>query len=126
MHLLHALERFTRRPVEARADALDCDVKLFGADAWPEAATAAVMLAGYLDDALTDADLDEALAHLQTLHSAGVVDDDQWKATIDEVISARISDLEEQGAFDNESSPDRPVIGLDFKRVEAGPMDGDE
>ncbi len=99
MHLLHSLAMFERRSVESRADVFDVQVTIHDRDAWSEAATAAVMLAGYLDDAVTDADLDEALQHFQLLSSAEVVSNDQWRQTIDEVISTAMADLEEQGAF---------------------------
>ena len=100
MHLLQALDRFYQRPVESRADVLDIEATLYGRDCWPEFATACVLLSGYLgDEALTDAELDEALAHFQTLHSAGVVSDDDWRQAANEVITAKIADLEEQGVF---------------------------
>lgn len=104
MEILTALEMFERRPLESREDVLDVSVSIHGGDAWSEAATAAVMLAGFLDDALTDADLDEGCAHFQSLHSAGIISTDQWRETIDEVISAKLADLEEQGLLEMDSA----------------------
>jgi hypothetical protein len=47
-----------------------------------------VQLAGCLDDAITDADLDEGLEHFQYLLSDGIVTQDQWHAEMLEVIDA--------------------------------------
>ena len=57
-------------------------------DCWPAAATAAVMLAGCLEDACTDADLDEALDHFGYLVRDGIVDAPAWKERTAEVIDA--------------------------------------
>jgi hypothetical protein len=44
-------------------------------DAWPELATALASLSGWLDDAKTDAELDEAIGHGRSLLDAGILDE---------------------------------------------------
>lgn len=83
MDRLTAHARFDRR--EDRS-ALPADIEVNGLDAWPSGAVAAVELAGHLDDATTDADLDAGLEHFSTLLSMGVMDDDQWKAVAFEIL----------------------------------------
>lgn len=100
MHLLTALAMFERCPVESRADVLDVDVTIHGLDAWSEAAVSSIMLAGCLDDALTWDDLKDGCAQFQLLNSAGIVSIEQWRETIDEVISTKMADLEEQGLLE--------------------------
>jgi hypothetical protein len=68
--LLAARDPFTGR------GAFPHDVTLDGGpDAWPACATAACRLAGGLEDAQTDADLDELLEHYEALTSMGVKTD---------------------------------------------------
>jgi hypothetical protein len=60
--------------------ALPADCTIEGMDAWPAAATAAVAMAGYLDDAQSDQDLDDGLEHFQTLcRIGGIIDADTWR-----------------------------------------------
>jgi hypothetical protein len=54
------------------------------ADVWPAVATAAVDLAGYLDDAETNEDLDEGIRQFESYCSMGVLHDNQLEpATLD-------------------------------------------
>jgi hypothetical protein len=89
MHLLTAHELFCQR---TSRDALpgDCLLNVNGnqVDAWPAAAVAACDLAGCLEDAQTDADLDDGLAHFQTLLSAEIVTGEQWREEIGRVVAA--------------------------------------
>jgi|GEM_PF-4454282 len=89
MDILTAHEMLAKRQDRS---ALDCDVSLncpLGpCDAWPAAATAAVALSGCLEDAATDADLDEGLAHFQYLWTDGIVTQEQWDAEMIAVIDA--------------------------------------
>lgn len=63
-------------------------MELDGVDAWPEMAVAAVALSGCLDDARTDEDLDEGLAHFRSLMEIGVFDADALKRETLHVIAA--------------------------------------
>jgi hypothetical protein len=51
----------------------DCELELV--DAWPEVATALASLSGWLDDASTDNDLDEAIGQGRSLLDAGILDE---------------------------------------------------
>jgi hypothetical protein len=87
MDVLTAHELFAQRTDRS---ALDCDVELncpLGpSDAWPAGATAAVQLAGCLDNAATDADLDEGLEHFQYLFNDSIVTQEQWDDATYQVI----------------------------------------
>lgn len=67
MNALETLERFGTRGTR---EVFDLEIGLRGVDAWPEAMVAAVNLAGYLDDAQTDDDLNESVEHFKSLWSA--------------------------------------------------------
>jgi predicted protein tyrosine phosphatase len=68
--------------------ALPCHCLIGGMDAWPAAATAAVALAGYLDDAQSDQDLDDGLEHFQTLcRIGGIIDAESWQRETGNVIA---------------------------------------
>ena len=96
MTVFDAFLRLGARPIESRADVFDVEVSLHGEDYWPEAATAAVSLAGCLDDAKTDADLDEGLRHFQTLHSIEIpaVEDKAWFLEIAAVVEEVCREIE--------------------------------
>lgn len=100
MTTLEAFLMLRSRPIESRADVFDIEVSLHGEDYWPEAATAAVSLAGFLDDAKTDGDLDEALRHFQMIHSAEIpaVETEAWFREIAEVIEAVCREIESRDA----------------------------
>lgn len=95
MEMLRAVEMLSARAPHQR-EAFDVDARLYGADCWAEVATAAAMLSGMLDDATTDAELDEALAYFQTLHSCGVLSTEQLRETTNEVIAVLLAECEEQ------------------------------
>jgi hypothetical protein len=67
-----------------------------GEDCWPALATAAVSIAGYLDDATTNAELDEGLAHFQTLCSAGILEEAAILAATRDVMDAVIEWIDGQ------------------------------
>ena len=94
MTAYQALLRLGSRPVESRADVFDVEVSFRGEDYWPEAAVAAVSLAGYLEDAKTDADLDEGLAHFQTCHSAEILETEAWFREIAIVVKEVCREIE--------------------------------
>lgn len=96
MTVYEAFLKLQARPVESRADVFDVEVTLRGEDYWPEAAVAAVSLAGYLEDAKDDSDLDEALRHFQMLHSAEIpaVEDEAWFREIAEVVEGVCREIE--------------------------------
>lgn len=98
MTVYEAFLKLGATPVESRADVFDVEVTLHGEDFWPEAAVAAVSLAGYLGDAKTDADLDEGLAHFQTCHSAEILETDAWFREIAEVVQEVCREIETRGA----------------------------
>jgi hypothetical protein len=90
MDVLHAHELFARREDRSALDVVDgvfiqapdgSDV-----DCWPAGATAAVMLAGMLDDAKTEKDLDEGLAHFDYLYRDGIVSRDEWTWLIASIV----------------------------------------
>jgi hypothetical protein len=89
MTILEALERFGTR---SDREPFDCEIRLHGIDVWAEAMVAAVNLAGYLDDAKTDEDLNDGVLHFKSLWSAEIVSHKQWtretEAVMREVINA--------------------------------------
>lgn len=81
MTTLEAHAAFAARDAWTGRDAFPHDVTLDGGtDAWPAAATAACVLAGGLDGAQTDSDLDELLQHFDSLVSMGIKTDDDLEA----------------------------------------------
>lgn len=101
MTVYEAFLRLGARPVESREDVFDIEVTLpDGDDLWPEAAVAAVSLAGWLEDAETDADLDEGLVHFQMCHSAEVLGTETWFREIAEVIEGVCREIEAHGHAD--------------------------
>ncbi len=67
---------------------LPYDFSADGIDYWPAYATAAAMLAGCLEDAVSDDDLDEGVNHFLYLFKEGIVTPDAWKEAVGEVIEA--------------------------------------
>ena len=83
MRRMEAHERFTNR---SDRSALPADFTIDGADVWPAAATAAVELAGYLEDATDDADLDAGLEHFESLFSMEIITEETWTQTAFEIL----------------------------------------
>jgi hypothetical protein len=81
MTTLQAHEHFARRDPWTGRSAFPVDATLDGGpDAWPAAATAACVLAGGLESAQDDSDLDELLEHFESLVNMGVTDDAKLEA----------------------------------------------
>ena len=95
MHVLTALDSFYRRRDRT---ILPADIEVDGTPAWPEAATAAAMLSGQLDDAVTDDDLDDAVRHFISLFEIGVLSQEQWDSAIQEVLCELLAWGNEQEA----------------------------
>ena len=90
MNRLQAHEAFCNRQDRS---ILDADATVGDCDCWPSVATAAVELAGRLEDAKTDADLDAGVLHFFTLLSIDVVDESRWRDVAFEILA----DLEAWG-----------------------------
>lgn len=89
MTILEALERLAAR---SNRETFDVTIFLRGCDVWPEAMVAAVSLAGFLDDAQTDEDLNDGIKHFHSLWSSEIVSPDEWTnetvAVMREVVDA--------------------------------------
>lgn len=78
MTILEAHAAFAQRDPFTGRDAFPHDVTLEGGmDAWPACATAACVLAGGLEGAEDDDDLDELLGHFESLVNMGVTSDEK-------------------------------------------------
>ena len=68
-----------------------------GLEPYAVLATAGVRLSGMMEDAETDADLDEAADHCRTLLNAGVVTFEQWTDEADQVMRDFVAWGDEMG-----------------------------
>jgi hypothetical protein len=70
-------------------------------DCWPGAAVACAVLSGWLHDASTRAELDEAIRHGATLLEMDVVSVDDWREETGRVIAEAMADIERRGGVWN-------------------------
>lgn len=99
MDILTAHEMLAARPDFGRSllpEGIDIEV-VDGLEPIVPLATAEVSLSGMLDDAETDADLDEAAEHFRSLLGAGVFTLEQWTDEAHEVIQRVIEWGDEEG-----------------------------
>ena len=87
MDVLEAHEIFARRTDRSALPfKVELDLPYGKADCWPAAGVAAVELAGRLEDAQNDVDLNEALAHFNYLFEDKIVSEEEWDQETNRVV----------------------------------------